>query len=430
MEQYADLLNNLRSPAQAAAFSALYGEMEGTALLQVERYTRIVRTFAERFGEKEGLRFFSAPGRTEIGGNHTDHNRGQVLAASITLDTIAAVHPTNDGVITLYSEGYDEAFTVDTSDLVKKPDERQTAALIRGVACHMKELGYVVGGFDAAVTSNVLVGSGLSSSAAFEVLICTILDGLYNGAVLDALTRAQICQWAENNYMDKPSGLMDQTASASGGMVHIDFGPATPQVRRLDFDFAKKGYAVVVVATGTSHDDLTNEYAAIPVEMRAVAAALGGKVLYDVLCGQVLADIKFLREAAGERAVLRALHFCDENVRVQEMVEALAEGDERAFFEKIIESGESSWKLLQNVYVGGGSDQSLALALELSRRMLRGKGAWRVHGGGFAGTILAFVPLTMLKEYTEYLEEIFGVGACSVLGIRAQGAVEVAIVGA
>lgn len=427
METYAELLKQLRSPAQAAAFAALYGDMEGMTLMQVDRYSRVIRRFAEHFGEKEGLRFFSAPGRTEIGGNHTDHNRGQVLAAAITLDTIAAARPTDDGVITLYSEGYEQPFTVDTADLAKHEGEHDTAALIRGVAARMRETGARVGGFEAAVTSGVLGGSGLSSSAAFEVLVCTILDGLYNGMAYDPLTRARICQWAENNYMDKPSGLMDQTASASGGLVNIDFGPAQPRMKALDFDFAAKGYAVVVVGTGTSHDDLTHEYASIPVEMRSVAEALGGKVLRDVMREQVLAEVKMLREKAGDRAVLRALHFFDENIRVGEMVEALRRDDVQTFFRKIVESGESSWKLLQNVYVGGSKDQSLALALELSRRMLEGKGAWRIHGGGFAGTILTFVPLEMLKEYTAAMNEVFGDRACTVLGIRSQGAVEVKI---
>ncbi len=426
MEIYAELLKTLRTPEQAARFASLYGAGEGVALAQADRYSRVIRRFAALVGEKAKLRFFSAPGRTEIGGNHTDHNRGQVLAAAITLDTIAAVCPTDDGVVTLYSEGYDQPFSVDTSDLTKR-SEHQTATLIRGVAARMKEQGRPVGGFQAVVTSSVLVGSGLSSSAAFEVLLCAIFDGLYGGGSLDALTRAQICQWAENNYMDKPSGLMDQTASASGGLVHIDFGPQKPKVERLDFDFAQKGYALVVVGTGSSHDDLTHEYASIPAEMRAVAGALGGKVLYDVLGEQVLSDVRLLREKAGDRAVLRALHFCDENARVQAMVNALRQDDVAGFFAKIIESGESSWKLLQNVYVGGHEEQPLALALELSRRFLQGRGAWRVHGGGFAGTILAFVPHDALGEYTAMMDELFGDGACSVLGIRSQGAIEVVL---
>lgn len=424
MEQFAELLRLLRAPAMSAQFASLYGKKDGMKVVQVDRYSRVIRRFADHFGEQGGLRFFSAPGRVEIGGNHTDHNHGQVLAAAITLDSIAAVSPTSDGWITLYSEGFSTPFKVHVDDLEKR-EEHDTARLIRGIVACMKEKKLPVGGFNATVTSNVLVGSGLSSSASFEVLVCAIIDGLYGGMSIDPLERAMICQWAENHYMDKPSGLMDQTACSNGGMVHINFGHRHPKVNALNYDFSNEGYSLVVMGAGGSHDDLTHEYAAIPNDMFAVAQALGGKVLHDVLCEQIMADVAMLREKTSERAVLRAMHFCDENRRVVQMVKALNDGDLQGFFKSIVDSGESSWKLLQNVYVGGSAHQPLALALEVSRRLLEGSGAWRIHGGGFAGTILAFVPDHLLAEYINTMNGIFGDHACLVLDIRSQGAVEV-----
>ena len=414
-----------------ATFAELYETADrhsGNSAVQRERYDRLAHDFAEHFGGTTPLRFFSAPGRIELGGNHTDHNRGEVLAAAITPDTIAAVHPTDDGVITLYSNGYRAPFIVDTTDLDRRPDEHSTIALIRGICARLRLLGSQVGGFSAEISSQVQSGSGLSSSAAFEVLVCVILDCLYNDGQLDALQIAQICRWAENNYMGKQCGLMDQTASASGGLVHIDFGPDTPTVRRIDFDFAAKGCCIAIVATGASHSDLTAEYDAIPSEMLSVATALGGAVLNDVSRDRLQGNIRHLRGITGDRAILRALHFFDENERVRTMVQALCAPDIRRFFRAVIESGESSWKLLQNVYVNGTGDQSLAIALELCRRFLAEQGgAWRVHGGGFAGTILAFVPQDLIDEFTSHMDEVFGDHACSVLAIRPFGAVEVAV---
>ena len=409
----------------------LYGTANGhsgNSATQRERYDRLAHDFAQHFSGKPPLRFFSAPGRIELGGNHTDHNRGEVLAAAITPDTIAAVLPTDDDVITLYSNGYRTPFIVNTTDLVRRPNEHSTIALIRGICARLHSLGAQVGGFSAEISSQVQSGSGLSSSAAFEVLVCVILDCLYNGGQLDSLQIAQICRWAENNYMGKQCGLMDQTASSSGGLVHIDFKPDTPDVRRIDFDFAAKGYCIAIVATGASHSDLTTEYDAIPSEMLSVATALGGAVLSDVSSDRVQGDIKRLREVTGDRAVLRALHFFDENERVSAMVQALSTLDIRSFFHAVVESGESSWKLLQNVYINGTGDQSLSIALELCRRFLAERGgAWRVHGGGFAGTILAFVPQNLIDEFSSCMNGVFGNHACSVLAIRPFGAVEVSV---
>ena len=425
MTNLPDILKFLRSSEAANKFSELYGTREGMLVYQMERYCRIAKRFYEEFGSVEGVNFFSAPGRTEIGGNHTDHQSGRVLAAGVNLDTVAIAAPTDNSVITVYSEGYDGALVVNTAELDVVDDERETSmALIRGVAARFTQLGRKVGGFNARVTSSVFKGSGLSSSAAFEVLIADILSGLYNGGELTGLELAQISQYAENVYFGKPSGLMDQAASALGGLVTIDFRREEPKVENVDFDFAAHGYALVVVGAGGNHADLTGEYAAIPIEMKQVAAAFGCKVLREVLPEQVEEGIGELKGKVSDRAIMRALHFFDENERVKDQVEALRKGDIDEFFRLIIASGESSWKLLQNVYVAGQTDEPLALALEMSRRMLSGKGAWRIHGGGFAGTILTFVPNDMLKTFTRKMEDVFGAHSCTVLDIRHAGAIQ------
>ena len=412
-----------KSQAGAERLATLYGGNENALAEQRARYAKLIERHEARFGKADGdICFFSAPGRTEIGGNHTDHNLGRVLAAAVNLDTVAAVTKSADGVIVVDSEGY-RPITVDTADLSVREDELgTTAALIRGVAARMAELGYKVGGFHAAVTSNVLRGSGLSSSAAFEVLMAAILDGLYNGWVLDAKERAQIAQRAENLHFGKPCGLMDQMASSVGGLVTIDFKDPTPVVEALPYDFKAKGYSLVVVNTGGDHGDLTDDYAAIPAEMKAVAAQFGRKVLREIDPAEMEAAIPKLRGKVSDRAILRALHFYDDNARVPMQVAALRGDELDAFLSLVIESGESSWKLLQNVYARAQEEQ-MALALELSRRVLRGRGAWRVHGGGFAGTIQAFVPDDLLGAYVKKLEASFGAGACAVLSIRPEGAV-------
>jgi len=389
---------------------------------QARRREQLAGEHRRLFGAAHAVRLMSAPGRIEIGGNHTDHNRGCVLAAAVNLDTLAAAAPTGDGVITVHSDGY-RPIQVDTSDLA--PREREhgtTAALIRGAAARMRDLGYRVGGFQAAVTSSVLPGPGLSSSAAFEVLIVAVLDALYNGWTVPGLLRAQIAQYAENVYFGKPCGLMDQTASSVGGLVQIDFAEDQPQVRGLQFDFLAKGYTVCVVNTGGSHGDLTADYAAIRVEMEKVAAHYGKKSLREVAEEWVEADLAALRAETGDRALLRALHFYAENRRVQAQVDALHRDDLPAFFAEVNASGDSSWMLLQNVWARP-SEQPIALGLALSKRILGGRGACRVHGGGFAGTMLAFVPNALLGEYARRMEALFGAGACVALEIRPEGAV-------
>ena len=411
------------SKAFADRVATLYGAGEDVRALQKARYGKLVERFEKRFGaQKGGLCFFSAPGRTEIGGNHTDHNNGRVLAAAVNLDTIACVSRTDDNAIVVDSEGF-APITVELDNLdIREKDFGTTLALIRGTAGIMKEMGYKIGGFRATISSSVLRGSGLSSSAAFEVLIAAILDGLCNGFVVDAKTRAVIAQKVENVYFGKPCGLMDQMASSVGGMVTIDFKEQDAKVEAIACDFAAKGYALCVVNTGGDHGDLTDDYAAIRKEMEAVAAHFGKHVLREVELETVESHIGELRRVCGDRAVLRALHYYDENARVLEQAAAIRGGDLPAFFDAVKRSGDSSWKLLQNVYARSTEEQ-MAMGIELSRRFLHGDGAQRVHGGGFAGTIQAYVPLDRLDDYKKLMEDAFGPGSCTALMVRPEGAV-------
>jgi len=412
----------LASDRSRAVLAALYGDASGVFDSQVGRYSGLVDRFCRAFPEAEQPVLFSAPGRTEIGGNHTDHNAGRVLAAAVDLDIIAAAEKTQDGKIAVESEGY-PAHVVSVDDLAPRDGERFTAAAVtRGVCSRLRELGRAVGGFRACVSSSVPRGSGLSSSAAYEVLMCTIVNSLYNGGDIPPIELAQVSQYAENVYFGKPCGLMDQTASAVGGFVAIDFqDPARPAVRKLAVDFAASGYTMVIVNTGGSHADLNEQYASIAREMKAVAKGLGGRVLRDVSRELVLASLPALRAAAGDRAVLRALHYFDENERVGGQVAALEGRRFGEFLRLVVESGRSSWMLCQNCYADA-VEQGIPIALEASARILGTRGAWRVHGGGFAGTILAFVPHDLLQGYREAQCALFGQGSCRNLVIRQPGA--------
>ena len=397
---------------------ALYGGVD-----QKERYTRLADAYRANFGGECEL-FVSAPGRAEVVGNHTDHNRGRVLAASVNLDSVAAVADNHSNRVCLFSEGYDQPFIVNLNDLEVFEDEKNTtSALIRGVAARLKQLGYKIGGFNAQVTSTVFKGSGLSSSAAFEVMLVAAFDALFNGWVIDAKENARISQYAENVYFGKPCGLLDQTASAVGGLVALDFAPEIASVEAMTYDFKSKGYAVCVVSAGGDHGDLTDAYASITIEMHQVAQAMGVDVLAKVTPAQLMEALPKLKNQVPDRAILRAFHFVDETRRVSDAIDALRRDDLTAFFNAVIESGESSWKLLQNLHAEGSENQEMPLACEISRRMLRGRGAWRIHGGGFAGTILAFVPLDMLDRYASVMDSVFGKGATTVLSIRPQGVV-------
>ena len=396
--------------------------------LQRERYQALLEGFEKHFGSNEGGEFFSAPGRTEVGGNHTDHNHGRVLAAAVNLDIAAYARKTDNNKAILKSSEYTKIDVVDLSELERKEEEDGvSAALLRGICARCRELGYTVGGFEAFTKSQVLKGSGLSSSAAFEVLVVTIISHLYNDGNIDPVTAAQIAQYAENVYFGKPSGLLDQMASSVGGFTFIDFkDPAKPVIQKVDFDITAAGYALCVVDTGGSHADLTGEYAAIPQEMKQVAAFFGKEVLRDVEKDQFYRRLGEVRKATSDRAVLRAMHFFDEDPLAEEERNALQQGDMESFQKMILASGASSFQRLQNVFASVSPlQQGLTLALALSQRVLEGKGAWRVHGGGFAGTIQAFVPLDLLEDYRRELESVFGEGACHVLSIRQAGGTKV-----
>ena len=394
---------------------------------QYERYVSLANDFAEIFSEDRDARPFSAPGRTEVGGNHTDHNHGRVLAAGINLDAIAVAAKNDENIVRVKSRGY-KMDVCDITDLEIKEDEKgHSPALVRGMCAGFLKYGYKIGGFDAVTMSSVLSGSGLSSSAAYEVLVGTMLNYLYNDGQVDAITIAKIAQYAENVYFDKPCGLMDQMACSVGGFVTIDFNnPAEPIVNEVKFDFASSGHSLCIVDTKGSHSDLTDDYAAIRGEMEAVAAVFGKKVLREVDEEEFKKNIPAIREKTGDRAVIRAMHFFADNDRVLKEVDALKNGDFETFKSYILESGDSSYKYNQNVFsVKKPLEQPVSLALAVSESILKGKGAWRVHGGGFAGTIQAFVPNDILADYKNAMEGIFGEGSCYVLIIRPVGGVEV-----
>lgn len=370
---------------------------------------------------------FSAPGRTEIGGNHTDHQRGCVLAAAVNLETVAEVTLNGTDCIRIESEGY-PIFYVDISDLSVREDEKNTtAALVRGVVAAFADAGAPVRGFDAKIWSTVLPGSGLSSSAAFEVLIATICNELFFDNKFNAVELAQIGQYAENVYFGKPCGLMDQTASSVGGMVFIDFEESDfPRVERIDFDLEEAGYALCIIDSGADHANLTDEYAAIPAEMKALCNWFGKDVLREIPEKDFVQAIPVLRRCVSDRAVLRAIHIYEENKRVLREVEALKNNDVDLFLKTVLESGRSSWQYLQNITpTGYVREQKVAVALALCDLFLEGSGAYRVHGGGFAGTVQAFVPIQKLHQFKMNIENVLGDGCCHVLRIRQRGGVRV-----
>ena len=386
--------------------------------------------FQSAFGRKPD-RYFSAPGRTEIGGNHTDHQRGRVLAAAVNLDTRAAVAANGSKTVRILSKGY-PLCTVDLDTLVPQAEEiNTTPALVRGVCARFAELGCRVAGFDAYCESTVLPGSGLSSSAAFEVLIGTIVNHLFFDARVSQPEIAQIGQYAENVFFGKPCGLMDQTASAVGNLVTIDFGDKDhPVIEPVDFDFSSCGHALCIIDSQASHADLTDEYSAIPGEIKQVCAYFGKEVLSQIPQEDFYAAIPALRKTCPDRAILRAIHFYQDNARVPQQVAALQEGNFGRFLQLVKESGWSSYMYLQNVIPAGYTQhQDVAVALALCEHYLHGKGAYRVHGGGFAGTVQAFVPFDLLEEFRSGMDSALGEGACHVLSIRPQGGVEMVVEG-
>ena len=429
MSQYAQMIRQLKTPEVMKRLNTLYGQREGMMVAQTTRYTALLKRHEDLFNTSGPVYMISAPGRTEISGNHTDHNRGKVLTAAVNLDTVAAVSPREDGVVNVHSEGY-PAISISLDDLAAREDEKNTtAALIRGVAYKLQEEGYKIGGFDAAVTSTVRGGSGLSSSAAFEVMLCAIFDELYNQGTLDYKHRAKISQFAENVYFGKPSGLLDQLTSAVGGIIFADFAdPQQPVLEKIHADgLLPPGMSLCVTDTRGSHSELTGEFAAIRQEMEQIAAFLGKKVLGQVTESAFWAALPALRKACGDRAVLRAIHYFEENARTLAQRDALQAGQFAAFAALVLESGRASFALCQNVYCSTDvRHQGLSVALALSQSILQGStGAWRMQGGGFAGTIQAYVPQSLLERYHSEIERVFGKGSCYILRLREQGAVKV-----
>ena len=419
----------LRRAILSGEYDALLSGFYGSAALgyQRSRYADALAEFGRLYGECE-VSVFSAPGRSEISGNHTDHNCGKVIAAAVDLDVIAVVAKNGEEKVSVKSKGFENTDVIHLDELDGfKKGVSCSRSLIAGMLARLSADGYNIGGFNAYTTSDVIRGSGLSSSAAFEVLIGAIISGLFTGGSLDPVYIAVAAQYAENVYFGKPCGLMDQTACSVGGFIGIDFGdPAEPKVGRIDFDFASCGHALCVVDTGGSHANLTDEYAAIPAEMKSVAEYFGKSVLREVGEDEFLTAIPALREKAGDRAILRAIHYFNENRRVDAQRSALENGDFAEFLRLLGESGRSSYMLNQNVFCGGRPrEQGIALALALTERLLGGKGGFRVHGGGFAGTMQAFVPFYLLDSYKRGLEEVFGAGSCKVLSVRKQGGARV-----
>ena len=421
-----EFIEGLEKGLYDSRLATLYGE--GALSAQKKRYAEAAGRFAEYYPKREDIAVFSAPGRTEIGGNHTDHQHGCVLAAAVNLDVIAFVSFHNEGVIRLKSEGYPEDI-VNLSDMSVHEDEKgRSASIIRGIASRFTDMGVETGGFDAYTTSDVLSGSGLSSSAAFEVLVGTIIDMHYNGGKAGAVEIAKIGQYAEREYFGKACGLMDQTVSSVGGFVLIDFADNdNPAIENIAFDFAESGCSVCITDTKGSHSDLTEDYVSVPSDMKAVASFFGREVLREVSEDEFYEKLPDLRKVCNDRQILRAAHFFGENRRAVEEADALSKGDTDGFFRIVNASGESSANYLQNLFsVKYPERQEIPLAIMISRRILCGKGAVRVHGGGFAGTIQAFVPNELVDSYAREMNRIYGENSCHILRVRPLGGVVVA----
>ncbi len=425
MSTVTTLLDAINRGKYDVTFARLYGT--DAVFSQRQRYREAIENFAELYGDERDIFLFSAPGRTEIGGNHTDHNHGCVLAAAVNLDIIGVAAKTEEATIRIKSAGY-RPDTIELDDLsVHSNETNRSASLVRGVAARFAQLGYTVGGFCAYTHSNVLKGSGLSSSAAFEVLMGTILNYLYNDGCVNAVEIAKIAQYAENVYFGKPSGLMDQMASSVGGIITIDFSDVeAPVIREVNYDFRQSGHKLCIVDTGGNHAALTHEYAAVTSEMKAVSRALGVEYLRETSYEALLENMSAIRESCGDRAVLRALHFFGDNARVAKQVQALESGDFTAFCRLVTESGHSSFEYLQNLYSNANVKfQGLPVALALAQRILNGEGACRVHGGGFGGTTQNFVPNNTVAEFVETIEAVFGQGSCHRLIIRPCGGIQI-----
>lgn len=415
-----NIKDNINSSASDKLFSELYGSQTDR---QKKRYCEVVDEFNRIFPDYDDVSVYSAPGRTEIGGNHTDHQNGQILAAAVNLDIIAIAAFHDEPVIRIKSKGF-EMDTIDISDLsVKENEKGKSSALIRGIVSRFEQLGYKTGGFDAYTTSDVLKGSGLSSSAAFEVLIGTILSEHFNGGRISPVEIAVISQYSENEYFGKKSGLMDQMVSSVGGFAYIDFkNPQNPEIKKIDCDFDKTGYTLCISDTKGSHSDLTDDYVAIPYEMKQIAEFFGKSVLREVDESEFYRCIPQIRENISDRAVLRSAHFFAETKRAEAEAKSLEKNDFNEFLRLVNQSGKSSYQLLQNAYsCKNPAGQGIPLGIMISERVLDGKGAVRVHGGGFAGTVQAFVPDSLVNDYSNEINRIFGKNSCHIMHIRPYG---------
>lgn len=392
----------------------------------LKRYEDVLQGFVREFGKKD-VKLFSSPGRTEISGNHTDHNNGKVLGGSINLDCIAAATYNDSNFVNIVSESFSQKFKIDINDIAPGIEKAGTTELLKGILAGFKERKADIGGFDAYITSNVISSAGVSSSAAFETLICQIINTLFNDGKLSKTDYAYIGKYAENHYWDKASGLLDQMCCAYGGLISIDFkNPDMPKVNEIDFDFGAAKHDLIIVQTGRGHADLSADYSSIPAEMKKVAEYFNKKTLSEVDEGEFYNNLSKLREYAGDRAVLRSIHFFDENKRVENEVKALINNDFDTFLKNITDSGNSSWKYLQNVYTNAApNEQGITVALALSERFLKEKnvGATRVHGGGFAGVIMAMVPENYSDEYVAYMDKFLGEGSSYKMKIRPYGSV-------
>lgn len=421
-----ELITSIENGTYDANLKAVY-VTDDAVEAQKPRYVETLNDFGELFGYDREVNIISAPGRTEVCGNHTDHNNGKVLAASINLDAIAVVSKNDEGIARVKSKGH-KMNVVEINDLQPIPENYgESTTLVRGVLDGIKNLGFEISGFDACTTSDVMGGSGLSSSAAFEVLLGSILSYIFNDGKISPVDIAKVAQYAENVHFGKPCGLLDQMAASVGTFVTIDFeSTSDPVIKKVDFDFSKSGHSLCIVDTHGNHSDLTDDYAAVRGEMESVAKALGKDVLREISYEDFFKALPELKDKVNDRAILRAIHFYNENKRVDKAIACLEANDFEGFKEIIIESGNSSFEYNQNVYTPKTpTEQKLSLALAISQEILKGKGAWRVHGGGFAGTIQAFVPNDLLDEYKTAIEGVFGEGSCHVLIIRPVGGTQV-----
>lgn len=421
VEQTMEMLDGERAEK---LFAELYGADQTEE--QKVRYRELLNGYRDKFGDGE-VRLFSSPGRTEISGNHTDHNHGKVLAGSINLDCVGVAAMNHSSKVNIVSVTFGQEFAIDLNNLAPSRRKAGTEDLVKGLLKGFQESGYEVGGFNAYITSNVISAAGVSSSAAFEMLLCSMINTFFNDGRMSTVAYAHIGKYAENHYWDKASGLLDQMACAVGGLITIDFmEPSDPKVEKIDFDFASQGHSLIIVQTGRGHADLSADYSAVPAEMKKVAEYFGKEYCSEISEKDVIDNLAKVREFAGDRSVLRALHFFEENKRVEIMVKALKEGNFDVFLENITASGNSSWKWLQNCYTNSNyQEQGITIALALTELFIadKGRGACRVHGGGFAGVIMAMLPNDLVDEYVAYIEKALGEGNAYRMSIRPYGAI-------